>query len=32
MSPHDAIGQLLLILIPVAILSLINIFGKRRPS
>jgi hypothetical protein len=32
MSLHDAIGQLLLILIPVAILSLINIFGKGRPG
>ena len=30
MSIHDAIIQLLLILIPVAILSLINVFGKRR--
>ena len=32
MSIHDAIVQLLLILIPVAILSLINISGNRRPS
>lgn len=32
MSIHDAIVQLLLILIPVAILSLVNIFGNRRPG
>jgi hypothetical protein len=32
MSLHDAVGQLLLILIPVAILSLINTCSRRRSN
>jgi hypothetical protein len=32
MSLLDAVGQLLLILIPVAILSLINTFSRRRSN
>jgi hypothetical protein len=30
MSVHDAMVQILLIVIPAAILSLINVFGRRR--